>query len=223
MEDSLLATRDTLLVFIDETGNEDYSDPKNPTFGRGGCAVLSADYKRLMKKPWRKLKRDRLGGVMKPFHATEFEQSRPTKIQISAINQFLKQPFWRFAVMSDARTTLPEGVDGHKAISLVTMQFIRRLVASYAADVMRVALVFEGSERGDELVKRDFDLANMNIVNRWGRPIEVDGYFMPKTSMEAGLEVGTSCVARADTSPISSKRTGIARSRQPLWRSTTSC
>jgi hypothetical protein len=29
----------------------------------------------------------------------------------------------------------------------------------------------------------------MNIVNRWGRPIEVDGYFMPKTSMEAGLEV----------------------------------
>jgi hypothetical protein len=189
MEDSLLATRDTLLVFIDETGNEDYSDPNNPTFGRGGCAVLSADYKRLIKKPWRKLKREKLGGVTKPFHATEFEQSRPTKIQISAINQFLKQPFWRFAVMSDARTALPDGIDGHKAISLVTAQFIRRLVANYAADVMRVALIFEGSERGDELVKRDFDLANMKVVNRWGRPIEVDGYFMPKTSMEAGLEV----------------------------------
>src|SRR5262245_60657052 len=110
MEDSLLATRDTLVVFIDETGNEDYSDPNNPTFGRGGCAALGADYKRLIKKPWRKLKRERLGGVTKSFHATEFEQTRPTKVQISAISRFLKQPFWRFAVMSDVRTTLPDGI-----------------------------------------------------------------------------------------------------------------
>jgi hypothetical protein len=39
----------SLLVFIDETGNEDYSDPKNPTFGRGGCAVLGVDYSRAPK------------------------------------------------------------------------------------------------------------------------------------------------------------------------------
>lgn len=189
MEDSLLLTPKTLLVFIDETGNEDYSDPNNPTYGRGGCAVLGEQYRDLLKKPWRRLKRERLGGATKPFHATEFERTRPTKAQITGINQFLKRPFWRFAVMSDGRTTLPSGVDGHKAVSLVTAQFIRRLVANYAADIERVALVFEASERGDELVERDFDLANMQIVNRSGRPIEVDGYFMPKTSMEAGLEV----------------------------------
>lgn len=63
------------LVFIDETGVEDFSDPKNPTFGRGGYAVLSGDYKRLLKKPWRRLKREHPGGANKPFHATEFEQS----------------------------------------------------------------------------------------------------------------------------------------------------
>jgi hypothetical protein len=44
MADSLVLTPNTLLVFIDETGNEDYSDPNNPTFGRGGCAVLGEQY-----------------------------------------------------------------------------------------------------------------------------------------------------------------------------------
>jgi hypothetical protein len=189
MEESILAaTPGTLIVFIDETGNEDYSDPKNPTFGRGGCAVLGSNYRKDIKKPWRKLKREKLGGANKPFHATDFEQTRPTSGQIAAINTFLQRPFWRFAVMSDSRTALPPGIDGHKAISLVTMNFIRRLVPTYE-DVTNVALVFEASGRGDELVKRDFDLATMNLINKSGRRIEVDGYFMDKKALEAGLEI----------------------------------
>lgn len=177
-----------LIVFIDETGIEDFSDPNNPTFGRGGCAVLNGDYKKLIKKPWQKLKREKLGGAMKPFHATTFEQTRPTKVQITSINRFLKRPFWRFAVMSDSRTELPAGIDGHKAISLVTANFIRKLVAKYSK-VRTVALVFEASDRGNELVKRDFDLANMNLVNGSGNHIEVEGCFMDKKSLEPGLEV----------------------------------
>ena len=179
---------DTLLVFIDETGIEDYSDPNNPTFGRGGCAVLGAEYKRQITKPWRKLKRERMGGATKPFHATEFEQSQPTKFQITGINRFLMRPFWRFAVMSDARTELPPGIDGHGAVSLVTVNFVTRLVADFE-NVTTVALVFEASDRGDKLVKRDFDLANMKLVNRSGNRIEVEGYFMKKKYMEPGLEV----------------------------------
>ena len=186
--DTLALKPYTLLVFIDESGNEDYSDPNNPTFGRGGCGVLGADYKRLIKKPWRKLKREKLGGATKPFHAVEFGQSRPTKAQITGISRFLEQPFWRFAVMSDARTELPDGVDGHQAVSLVTLNFVRKLVANYG-NLTDVAFVFEASGRGDELVKRDFDLANMNFVNRSGNHIEVEGYFIEKKYMEPGLEV----------------------------------
>jgi Protein of unknown function (DUF3800) len=185
--DSLVLTPDSLVVFIDETGAEDYRDPNNPTFGRGGCAALGSEYKNLIKRPWRRLKRDRMGGAMKPFHATEFEQSRPTKAHITGINRFLRQPFWRFAVMSDGRTELPPGVDGHRAVSLVTVRFVTQLVARY--DVNRVALVFESSERGDKLVERDFDLANMKLVNRAGARVEVEGCFMEKNRMEAGLEV----------------------------------
>lgn len=189
MPDEELKPRvNSLLVFIDETGNEDYSDPKNPTFGRGGCAMLGADYKRLLKKPWRRLKREKLGGANKPFHATAFENAKPTMAQIGAINRFLQRPFWRFAAMSDARTALPPGVDGHKAISLVTVRFIEKLVATYD-DLAEVVLIFEASGRGDDLVRRDFDLASMNLVSRLGRRIEVEGCFMDKRSMEAGLEV----------------------------------
>ncbi len=177
-----------LVVFIDETGNEDYSDPNNPTFGRGGCAALGSDYEALLRKPWRKLKFESLGGRAKPFHAVEFEQSKPTMRQIRRINHFLKRPFWRFAAMSDIHTALPEGIDGHRAISSVTVNFVKRLAATFP-HISMVALVFESSERGDKLVQRDFDLARMDLVNETGRRIEVDGCFMPKASMEAGLEI----------------------------------
>lgn len=185
--ETLPLTPNMLLVFVDETGIEDYSDPNNPTFGRGGCAVLGGEYKKTIKRPWRRLKREKLGGAIKPFHATEFELSKPTRIQITAINRFLRQPFWRFAVMSDGRTELPPGVDGHRAVSLITVKFVSKVVATL--DVNAVALVFEASDRGDALVKRDFDLASMRLVNNVGLHIEVDGYFMNKNSMEPGLEV----------------------------------
>jgi len=177
----------SLLVFIDETGNEDLSDPKNPTFGRGGCGALMPEYRNKIVKPWRRLKRERLGGNLKPFHATEFEQTRPTMHQISGINAFLARPIWRFATMCDARTELPQGIDAHKAISLVTMAYFARHVSKCDVDV--VALIFEASQRGDSLVKRDFDLATMDLRNRWGHRVEIEGCFMPKAAMESGLEV----------------------------------
>jgi hypothetical protein len=177
----------SLLIFIDETGNEDFSDPNNPTFGRGGCGALMTEYKPRIARPWRKVKRERLGGALKPFHATEFEQTRPTMHQITGINTFMARPFWRFATMCDSRTELPAGIDAHKAISLVTIGYFASIVSHCDVDV--VALIFEASNRGDSLVRRDYDLANMDLTNQWGRRVEVEGCFMPKGIMEPGLEV----------------------------------
>jgi hypothetical protein len=131
--------------------------------------------------------RERLGGANKAFHATEFEQTRPTMHRIAGINAFMALPFWRFATMCDSRTNLPPEIDAHKAISLVTVNYFARIVLRYDVDV--VALIFEGSERGDKLVERDYNLASMDLKNMWGHRIEVEGCFMPKASMEPGLEV----------------------------------
>ena len=86
------------------------SDPNNPTFGRGGCGALFTEYKHRISKPWKRLKRERLGGATKPFHAADFERTRPTMRQIHGINNFMALPFWRFATMCDARTELPARV-----------------------------------------------------------------------------------------------------------------
>lgn len=187
MDNVLSLPKRSLLIFIDETGIEDFSDPKNPTFGRGGCGVLMAEYNLLLAKPWRRLKRERLGGANKPFHAVEFGQSRPTLYQITGINAFLSRPFWRFAAICDARTKLPATIDGHKAISMITIKYIARRVEKYEVDVL--ALIFAGSDRSDRLVERDFDLAQMNVKNIRGRRVEVMGCFMRKSSIEPGLEV----------------------------------
>ena len=185
MPDVLRLPPRSLLIFIDETGIEDFSDPKNPTFGRGGCGALFTEYKRRIVKPWRRLKRQRLGGATKPFHATEFEQSRPTMHQISGINTFIALPFWRFATMCNSRTELPAEIDAHKAISLVTINYFARHVAQCDVDVL--ALIFEASDRGNSLVMRDYGLASLKNIR--GRDVEVEGCFMPKASMEPGLEV----------------------------------
>ena len=187
MTEELRLPQSSLLIFIDETGNEDLSDPNNPTFGRGGSGVLFPDYKRRLAKPWRRLKRNVLGGALKPFHAADFERSRPTPQQISGINAFMGLQWWRFAAMCDSRTEFPPGVDAHKAVSLVTIQHIGRLVAMNHIDV--VALIFEGSDRGDSLVKRDYDLATMTLNNARGLRVAVEGCFMTKMAMEPGLEV----------------------------------
>jgi hypothetical protein len=187
MNDVLQLPLRSLLIFIDETGNEDFSDPKNPTFGRGGCGALMPEYKRRIAKPWRRLKRERLGGATKPFHAADFEQTRPTMHQIAGINAFMTLPFWRFATMCDSKTELPAGIDAHKAISLVTINYFARLVSKCDVDV--VALIFEGSDRGDSLVKRDYDLSSIDLKNMRGRRVEIEGCFMRKGSMEPGLEV----------------------------------
>ena len=94
-------------------------------------------------------------------------------------------PFWRFATMCDLRTELPAGIDAHKAISLVTINYFDRLVSQCDVDVL--ALIFESSDRANSLVMRDYGLASLK--NIWGRGVEVEGSFMPKASMEPGLEV----------------------------------
>jgi hypothetical protein len=184
VDEALKLPPNSLLIFVDETGNEDLSDPNNPTFGRGGCGALFTEYNLRISNPWKRLKRERLGGATKRFHAADFEQTRPSMRQIHGINNFMARPFWRFATMCDARTDLPPGIDAHKAISLVTIQYFSRLVAKLDVDV--VALIFEGSERGDSLVQRDYELAPIDFRNVWGRRVEVEGCLMPKSSLEPG-------------------------------------
>jgi len=167
-----------LVVFIDETGNEDFSDPNFPIFGRGGCAVIGKNYKKILEKPWRRLKREKLGGEEKPFHAVEFGQLPPTKAQIHAINSFLKGKFYRFFSMDHLNSNRPKSIDGHQTVSWTFQERLRKIARKL--DIDSVVLIFESSSRANRLVERDFVLENLNIINKQGEKVEVDGCFMEK-------------------------------------------
>lgn len=99
-ENGIIDLPDTsLIVGIDETGNETYSDKNHPVFGIGGCAVMAKDYFSILEDPWHYMKESYFGGVDQPLHASELK--KPTTEQLSALNYFFSNfPFFRFAVMS---------------------------------------------------------------------------------------------------------------------------
>ncbi|MEZ5722116.1 MAG: DUF3800 domain-containing protein [Paracoccaceae bacterium] len=43
---------DSLLIFVDETGHEDFADPNTPYFGLAGCVCAASDYWRDIDQPW---------------------------------------------------------------------------------------------------------------------------------------------------------------------------
>lgn len=177
-----------LLVFLDETGDEHYQDPKHPVFGHAGCAILCRDYVRRIRGPWHVLKREHLGLQGKPFHAVDFERSRPSRAQIEAINAFLAaRSFFRIAVTTDIHTKRPTGFDGHETVTNVAWNMIRRIAHLHSADA--IVLIFENSERGTALLERDLPTNNLDAQEPFGRSIPVTGYTMPKIAMEAGLEL----------------------------------
>jgi len=180
-------TRDTLLIFLDETGDEQYSDPKHPVFGIGGCAIISNDYVRRIQKPWNRLKSTVLGLKDQPFHAVDFEYSRPTMQKITAINAFMAKEFYRIAVTTDINTKRPEGYDGHETVSTVVFEYIRRLITRHSA--RRCMIFFERSERGDRFLERNLPINNMEAINVFSEPVDVSGYLLPKKSSEAGIEI----------------------------------
>lgn len=187
-DQTLYVGPNVLLVFIDETGIEDLSDPNNPTFGIAGCAILGRDYEGLLVEPWKLLKKVLLGRVDTLFHATVLQRASPSAEQIQAINEFVLRPFWRFAVTCDTGTALGPGVDAHKAVATAVTNFILRR-AQQIEGLTDIALVFEHSMRGKALVERDFANTDISLENSRGDGINIEGFFIEKSAMVGGLEI----------------------------------
>ncbi len=77
-----------LLVFIDETGHECFSDPQYPVFGLGGCAVPVAEYTSHVHIKWKEMKKLHFGGADVSMHANELRS--PLQNQLDALSNFFK-------------------------------------------------------------------------------------------------------------------------------------
>jgi hypothetical protein len=97
-----------LMVFVDETGHEEFADPNYPVFGFGGCAVPAFAAPDVLERPWREMKERHFGGADVALHASDLRH--PTPEQLEALGAFFRDHrFGRFAVTMCRDVSLPEG------------------------------------------------------------------------------------------------------------------
>lgn len=170
----------TLIAFVDETGDENLSDPNHRVFGLGGCCTLARDYDAVVVEPWRRTKAIVWGN---PDAATHASQKRLRGKNSERVCRFFAAAeFYRVASLVNPCTTL----DTRNLMSrfgVVASTLLGALLrVAERAEAGGVALVFEASTRGDRLL-RDF-------MPR----VAVDGGPLPwgvlrKTAGDPGLQV----------------------------------
>jgi hypothetical protein len=150
-----------VLVFVDETGQEELTDPKYPIFGLAGIATSVEQY-RYVREGWISLKEKHFGGGGVKLHASELRN--PSSEQTHAIGEFFREgTFFRFACVASkagdaSRTSYYAAVAESVASSLLTLPIARQ--------AMRIALVREDSQRGEKLAKRYFQKFNAFTLMR---------------------------------------------------------
>jgi hypothetical protein len=142
-----------LLLAIDETGIEDFSDPNYPLFGLGGCAVLAGQYFDAIDGPWTSLKEQHFGSTSIPLHAAELRGATPA--QIAAIGEFFRNNhFFRLAALVTDKTELPYWIPPYQAVAMTLMQHLAGIAT--IVPFRRVGIIFESSQRTDRLAWNTF-------------------------------------------------------------------
>lgn len=154
-----------LLAFIDDTGHETFADPQFPVFGLGGCAVLSGEYDKTLRTPWRTFKAQYCGGVEVRLHAAEFAAAFPQAVAPLA-SFFRSAQFFRFAVTATSRTQLlSTEIVGHgpgrsapvyEQVTIVLRLRLKEIIENSGQRIDELVIIQEASERGDRLADRYF-------------------------------------------------------------------
>lgn len=179
----------SLLVFIDETGNEYLKDKEYPIFGLGGCAVICKEYNNSIRTPWHNMKDAFFDGKENKLHAKDFFQ--PKKTQINAMSEFFKKnKFARVAAVMSNKTINNTEYDIY---NLVTSALYKRVldVANWTC-FNRVIFILEDSERCNSLAKKFFPSYKFEEYdNKLNKKIEISSkyFFCNKEKVEPGLEV----------------------------------
>ncbi|MGJ0515086.1 MAG: DUF3800 domain-containing protein [Methylomicrobium sp.] len=206
---SVVLDSSCLLVFVDETGDELFSDPQHPVFGLGGCAVLVGDYVNFVRPAWRRMKDQYFGGADSTLHANELRS--PSKDQLNALGQFFGlRHFARLAAVASGRSVLPNDYSPYQIVSRAFLARVERIALRFSFS--HIALLAESSERANSLAERHVGPYNKADVEYFGRTVHVpiDHYFVPKSMNEPGIEIAD-FVMHAVGGQVRSECSGLAR------------
>lgn len=183
----------TLIIFIDETGNECLKDPDYPIFGIGGCIISGLAYLPNIALPWSDLKNKEFGGK-KHLHATDLKN--PSKAQLEILNNFFSAGlFGRFATTISDKTIL--NIKQERLYSIVVRALINRIsdILKYA-DFDEIVMVFEESKSTQTINHNSFAGYELSKGNK---KIPITFFYTGKDTMEPGLEVADFIIHTAGT------------------------
>lgn len=194
-----------LLIYLDETGHEQFSDPHYPIFGIGGCAVLTESCHRLLEIPWRQMKKSVFGDSDTPLHASSTLRSA-TAEQRGGIAEFFRDMlFSRFAAVIRFDSPIPHIYPPYQIVAGTVLKRLEQLAMPYPFDSM--ALIFEASERGNILAQRYFGPLCCKRGNAGALPVHCG--FMEKQIGEPGLEIADFVINTAGRHVRHFLKTGI--------------
>lgn len=140
---------DALLVFIDETGHEDFADPKAPFFGLAGCVCAAGDYSVVVDKPWQAVEQS-FPIDMHPLHAADLRPAEMSKEQLAAIDDFFADgAFGRFATVAKAAIENESPLPVLELLAQQTFQRVLDLIKKSGRDFSQLIIVIEHFERLD--------------------------------------------------------------------------
>ncbi len=174
-----------LAVFVDDTGHEALVEGQ-PVYGLGGCAALGHDLDRLVRAPWREVRRQITGSSNAPLHASQFRPfATPENIEV-VVRFFRNNPFARIGAIISTNTVL---ADEFGTVPTIAMTLQRRIaeVASWTA-FESIAVILESSQRANRLIEQALQDFRVEIKED-DKPVPIEFYFMEKKHGEPALEV----------------------------------
>ena len=172
-----------LVAFIDDTGHEALVRG-HPVYGLGGCVVMGHDLDRLIRAPWREVRRTVMGSPDTPLHASSFLQTA-TPHDIEAVTQFFReQQFARIGAIVSISTTLAEEIGPAPTIAKTLQN--RLLEIARWTSFTELKVIFESSDRANRLIEDAFQ--DFGLLEN-GSPIPIECCFMPKSAGDPALEV----------------------------------
>lgn len=184
----LKAEENTLVLFIDETGDESLKDPNFPIFGFGAVGTLGKDYLAHISYPWIQLKEEHFMGEETQMHAADLLS--PTNEQCQAIGGFfVKNSFLRFAVILSDSAAFEDNFDRFNVVAAMFYQRLKNLIRKIPfSDII---LVFEDSQRGNRKVRDYFERYHFERTDSLGlkKRVSIRKATMKKNEREPGLEL----------------------------------
>lgn len=215
-EGKLEYDENTLLIFIDETGNQLFSDKKFPIFGLGGCIIQVKHFNNQIAIPWNMMKEKYFNGANKNLHAADLRNPLPK--QIEALNYFFsKYQFGRIACLTGEKSLFPKDLKPYQVVTRSLWERIRHIIKWIPCS--QIFIIFEHSNQGKEL--RNYFASYKILMEK--KPIPIIYGLMDKTSKNPGLEVADFIIhtagGQAQRIKQYPKKTGYRKDFEKIFKS----